>query len=271
MCFLNLQDYSNETNLKIRLEEVEQFLVTSTQPASVSTAATAIDESKSLKTWHSSEHAPGRQEIADLIMELLKTKTSSQAANSEEWLRSLPDKARRLEMNLYSLANSFDEYLNKATLKSRLQQLAKSMGNTRPEVKEEAPKDNVAETKDDASKIEARPEANLLPNGLPRFKDDTEDVDDVQENEHFDTRQSFLNLCQGNHYQFDQLRRAKHTSMMVLYHLHNPDAPKFVPSCNNCHKDILIGARHHCESCDIDFCDECHSVQAQQGKVTTQC
>jgi ferredoxin len=62
---------------------------------------------------------------------------------------------------------------------------------------------------------------------LPKFPDDTEDVDDIQECEHFDTRQSFLNLCQGNHYQFDQLRRAKHSSMMVLYHLHNPDAPKF--------------------------------------------
>jgi len=73
----------------------------------------------------------------------------------------------------------------------------------------------------------------------------------------FDTRQSFLNLCQGNHYQFDQLRRAKHTSMMVLYHLHNPDAPKFVPSCSSCHADILTGYRYHCESCEIDYCQQC--------------
>jgi hypothetical protein len=49
----------------------------------------------------------------------------------------------------------------------------------------------------------------------PVFKDDTEDIDDILENAHFDTRQNFLQLCQGNHYQFDQLRRAKHTSMMV--------------------------------------------------------
>jgi E1A/CREB-binding protein len=38
----------------------------------------------------------------------------------------------------------------------------------------------------------------------------------------FHPLQAFLSLCQGNHYQFDSLRRAKHSSMMVLYHLHNP-------------------------------------------------
>jgi hypothetical protein len=99
----------------------------------------------------------------------------------------------------------------------------------------------------------------LIPVGedMPDLPDDTEDVDDIQESEHFDTRQSFLNLCQGNHYQYDQLRRAKHSSMMVLYHLHNPDAPKFVPSCANCHVDILTGVRHRCEKCEVDYCQSC--------------
>ena len=91
------------------------------------------------------------------------------------------------------------------------------------------------------------------------LKDDTEDPDDNVDSEHFDTRQSFLNLCQGNHYQFDQLRRAKHTSMMVLYHLHNPDAPKFVPSCQNCKRDILTGHRLRCEACEVDICPECYN------------
>lgn len=94
---------------------------------------------------------------------------------------------------------------------------------------------------------------------MPSLPEDTEDVDDIQESEHFDTRQSFLNLCQGNHYQFDQLRRAKHSSMMVLYHLHNPDAPKFVPSCGNCHVDILTGVRYRCEKCELDYCQSCVS------------
>ena len=48
----------------------------------------------------------------------------------------------------------------------------------------------------------------LIPAGQdlpPSLTDDTEDVDDIQECEHLDSRQSFLNLCQGNHYQFDQV------------------------------------------------------------------
>lgn len=98
---------------------------------------------------------------------------------------------------------------------------------------------------------------------MPKFSDDTEDVDDVQECEHFETRQAFLNLCQGNHYQFDQLRRAKHSSMMVLYHLHNPDAPKFVHNCHLCHADILVGTRLHCETCDIDFCQTCMNMRGK--------
>lgn len=100
---------------------------------------------------------------------------------------------------------------------------------------------------------------------LPDLPGDTEDIDDIQESEHFDSRQSFLNLCQGNHYQFDQLRRAKHTSMMVLYHLHNPDAPKFVPSCVICHVDILTGVRYHCEQCEVDYCQNCYTTNG--GKV----
>ena len=51
------------------------------------------------------------------------------------------------------------------------------------------------------------------------------DPDDVIENEICDTRQSFLNVCQANHFQFDQLRRAKHSTTMLCYSLHNPTAP----------------------------------------------
>jgi E1A/CREB-binding protein len=112
-----------------------------------------------------------------------------------------------------------------------------------------------------AVKSEAEPPSNQF---LQCLRDDTEDIDEVQESEHWDTRQAFLNLCQGNHYQFDQLRRAKHTSMMVLYLMHNPDAPKFLPNCNVCHKDILVGGRYRCETCDMEFCADCYSQQGNR-------
>lgn len=91
--------------------------------------------------------------------------------------------------------------------------------------------------------------------GIP---DDTKDNENL-ESEFFDTRQAFLSLCQGNHYQYDTLRRAKHSSMMVLYHLHNPTAPAFVTTCFACHLDIEAGHGWRCETCpDYEICNACY-------------
>ncbi|KAJ7962646.1 histone acetyltransferase HAC1-like [Quillaja saponaria] len=88
---------------------------------------------------------------------------------------------------------------------------------------------------------------------------DTKDKDEILESEFFDTRQAFLSLCQGNHYQYDTLRRAKHSSMMVLYHLHNPTAPAFVTTCNICRLDVETGHGWRCEVCpDYDVCNGCY-------------
>lgn len=57
---------------------------------------------------------------------------------------------------------------------------------------------------------------------------DTKDEDPSVESDLFESRQQFLNYCQTNHCQFDELRRAKHSTMMLLFQLHNPTAPKFV-------------------------------------------
>jgi E1A/CREB-binding protein len=54
----------------------------------------------------------------------------------------------------------------------------------------------------------------------------TSDEDEPCDTEMFESRQQFLNYCQKNHFQFDELRRAKHSTMMILFQLHNP--------CNNC-------------------------------------
>lgn len=51
---------------------------------------------------------------------------------------------------------------------------------------------------------------------------DTKDNDPLVEQDCLDTRLQFLNYCQRNNYQFDELRRAKHTTMMLLAYLHNP-------------------------------------------------
>jgi E1A/CREB-binding protein len=98
--------------------------------------------------------------------------------------------------------------------------------------------------------------------------DDAEDLDC----EFLNNRQAFLNLCRGNHYQFDELRRAKHTSMMVLWHLHNRDAPKFVQQCVNCSREILSGKRYHCNTCaDYDLCETCYTdPKVNRGACTHQ-
>ncbi|KAG4196622.1 hypothetical protein ERO13_A06G182500v2 [Gossypium hirsutum] len=99
----------------------------------------------------------------------------------------------------------------------------------------------------------------LYPIEITDVPTDTTDQDDILESEFFDTRQAFLSLCQGNHYQYDTLRRAKHSSMMVLYHLHNPTAPAFVTPCCICHLDIETGQGWRCEVCpDYDVCNACY-------------
>ncbi|KAL2547782.1 Histone acetyltransferase HAC12 [Forsythia ovata] len=103
---------------------------------------------------------------------------------------------------------------------------------------------------------------------------DTKDKDEILESEFFDTRQAFLSLCQGNHYQYDTLRRAKHSSMMVLYHLHNPTAPAFVTTCNVCQHDIEAGQGWRCETCpDYDVCNACYQKEGginHPHKLTNQ-
>jgi len=88
---------------------------------------------------------------------------------------------------------------------------------------------------------------------------DTVDEDEPQENEMFESRQQFLTYCQANHFQFDDLRRAKHTTMMVLFQLHNPNAPMFIQTCGVCYCEITHGTRYHCNDCsNYDLCENCY-------------
>lgn len=133
---------------------------------------------------------------------------------------------------------------------------------------------------------EARKSRNLNATNFSAIKKDTDNeikrdrkgnpikiIDDDAEElecEILETRQAFLNLCRKNHYQFDQPRRAKSTSMMVLWHLHNPDAAKIVQMCFACGKDILNGVRYNCATCnDFDLCADCYkNPNANRGSCT---
>ncbi len=74
-----------------------------------------------------------------------------------------------------------------------------------------------------------------------------------------DSRHTLLEMCQFRHYQFDTLRRAKHSSAMVLYHLNRPQAHSLNPFCSNCGKPIRL-LRYHCNKCSFDSCQECQVV-----------
>jgi len=94
---------------------------------------------------------------------------------------------------------------------------------------------------------------------------ETADRDKDMECEIFETRASFVSLCQGNHYQYNSLRHAKHSTMMVLYHLHNPsrpDEPAFASNCNSCGKEIEPGRGWRCSVCtDFDQCELCYETR----------
>ncbi|GAB9474735.1 Histone acetyltransferase [Globisporangium polare] len=93
----------------------------------------------------------------------------------------------------------------------------------------------------------------------PHTSDD--DLDDViMPCEIFDTREAFLMYCQNNHCQFDQIRRAKHSSMMVLYHLFNQGTTGFTFSCTGCKVALTSGNRWNCSICPVfNLCDACNA------------
>ena len=46
---------------------------------------------------------------------------------------------------------------------------------------------------------------------------------------------------------------------MILFHLHNPNAPKFVQQCGACYREITCGIKYHCNQCNnFDLCSECY-------------
>ena len=70
-------------------------------------------------------------------------------------------------------------------------------------------------------------------------------------------RDEFLNFARDKHHEFSSLRRAKYSSMALLYELHNQGNEKFVYTCNKCRSQMDY--RYHCTVCeDFDLCPTCY-------------
>ncbi|TMW66354.1 hypothetical protein Poli38472_004119 [Pythium oligandrum] len=80
---------------------------------------------ESQTAWQSENDLPLRRKMIGRIVSLLQQRKPDAPA---EWIRRLPDMARRLEDSLYRTAKNRDEYGDFSSLKTRLQHLAVTMG-----------------------------------------------------------------------------------------------------------------------------------------------
>jgi len=75
--------------------------------------------------WQSDQDYNERRKMIANIVQLLKQRKPNAPS---DWLKKLPQMAKRLEESLYRSAKSFAEYNDGSTLKQRLQQLAHNIG-----------------------------------------------------------------------------------------------------------------------------------------------
>lgn len=100
----------------------------------------------------------------------------------------------------------------------------------------------------------------------------TGDEDPSIEQECLETRISFLNFCQKRHLQFDELRRAKYSTMVLLTELHGPRAERehqfsvhlqviaHAVSCSGCTSkncSLMKQLFNHVKKCEITYRNGC--------------
>lgn len=66
-----------------------------------------------------------------------------------------------------------------------------------------------------------------------------------------DGRDAFLTMARDKHQEFSSLRRAKYSTMALLYELHNQGRDSFVYSCNTC--KAHVETRWHCTVCEVSI------------------
>ncbi|KAJ8298017.1 hypothetical protein KUTeg_024548 [Tegillarca granosa] len=81
-----------------------------------------------------------------------------------------------------------------------------------------------------------------------------------------DGRDAFLTMARDKHQEFSSLRRAKYSTMALLYELHNQGRDSFVYSCNTC--KAHVETRWHCTVCeDFDLCTQCYERDGHTHKM----
>ena len=79
--------------------------------------------------------------------------------------------------------------------------------------------------------------------GLP----ETTDPDPCMSCDLMDGRDAFLTVARDKHWEFSSLRRAKYSTMCMLFDLHNQGQDY---SCNLCSKQH-VETRYHCSECEV--------------------